>query len=149
MLKSVLPFPCSCFSFIPYSNWCVFFLHRIESNVYKNSWGFQSDRIMNRRLKTGVKLAELIDKLLGNGKNLRIIVVKFITVITYTVPLSFNPEKTVSSLTGIVALFSLCWHSRFARIRTLCCIERGVSNLITARSDQWDNVERRKNAKIS
>lgn len=62
---------------------------------------------MNRRVKTGVKLAELIDKLLGNGKNLRIIVVKFITVITYTVLLSFNPEKTVSSLTGIVALFSL------------------------------------------
>lgn len=61
----------------------------------------------SKRVKTGVKLAELIDKLLGNGKNLRIIVVKFITVITYTLPLSFNPEKTVSSLTDIVALFSL------------------------------------------
>lgn len=39
---------------------------------------------MNQRLKTGVKLVELIDKLLGNGKNYWIIVVKFITVITYT-----------------------------------------------------------------
>lgn len=44
---------------------------------------------MNRRVKTGVKLAKLIDKLLGNSKKRRIIVVKFITVITYTVPLSF------------------------------------------------------------
>lgn len=39
---------------------------------------------MNWTVKTGVKLAELIDKLLGNGKKRRIIVVKFITVITYT-----------------------------------------------------------------
>lgn len=39
---------------------------------------------MNQRLKTGVKLVEPIDKLLGNGKNYWIIVVKFITVITYT-----------------------------------------------------------------
>lgn len=43
---------------------------------------------MNQRLKTGVKLVELIDKLLGNGKNYWIIVVKFITVITYTLLLS-------------------------------------------------------------
>lgn len=39
---------------------------------------------MNQRLKTGVKLVEPIDKLLGNSKKYWIIVVKFITVITYT-----------------------------------------------------------------
>lgn len=48
---------------------------------------------MNSPAKSGVKLAELIDKLLGNGKKHWIIVVKFITVITYTVLLSFIRKK--------------------------------------------------------
>lgn len=136
-----------------HSNWCVLFRRdQVESDVYKNSWGFQSERIMNRTAKTGVKLAELIDKLLGNGKKRRIIVVKFITVITHTLcssELYLGGEKKKSKrgrrwkTNSSVFPRSADIHVLLGFVHTLCWIERGVSNLITAKADRWDNVSQR------